>query len=154
VLRSVLARYPSIKGILCDLHGPIERAKPLIEAEGLADRLSTAVTNFFVEVPGGADAYLMRHIIHDWNDEQSLTILRNVRRAIGPEGRLLLVEGVVPPGNDPSFSKLMDLNMMVVPGGKERTETEYRELYAAAGFELTSITPTRTDMSVIEGRPV
>jgi hypothetical protein len=154
VLRSVLARYPSIKGILCDLPGPIERAKPLIEAEGLADRLSTAVTNYFVEVPGGADAYLMRHIIHDWNDEQSLTILRNVRRAIGPEGRLLLVEGVVPPGNDPSFSKLMDLNMMFVPGVKVRTESEFRVLYAAAGFELNSITPTRTDMSVIEGRPV
>ena len=81
-------------------------------------------------------------------------ILKNIRRAIGKDGRLLVVEGIVPAGNDSSFTKLLDLNMLVIPGGKERTEEEYRALYEATGFKLTSITPTRSDVSVIEGRPV
>ena len=152
VLRGVLARYPRMRGMLCDLPGVLERAKPLIEADGLADRLQTHPTNFFEAVPAGADAYLMRHIIHDWTDEQSLQILGNVRKVLKPEGRLLVVESIIPPGNDPNFGKLLDLNMLVIPGGKERTEAEYRELYANAGFELTRITPTAGDVSVIEGR--
>ena len=154
VLRGVLVKYPKMRGMLCDLPGVVERAKPYIAAAGLADRLQTVPTNFFESVPTGANAYLMRHIIHDWTDEQSLQILRNVRRAIASDGRLLLVESVIPPGNDPSFAKMLDLNMLVIPGGKERTETEYRELYAAAGFQLTRIVPTQADVSVIEGRPV
>jgi hypothetical protein len=153
LLRAVLARYPAMRGILCDLAGVIERAGPLVDAAGLGDRVRTVVTDFFAEVPGGADAYLMRHIIHDWDDDESLCILRNVRRAIGRDGRLLLVEGIVPPGNDASFTKLLDLNMLVLPGGKERTEAEYRQLYEAAGFRLTAIVPTRAEVSVIEGRP-
>ncbi|HEV3137197.1 MAG TPA: methyltransferase [Pirellulales bacterium] len=154
VLRAVLQKYSRMQGMLCDLPDVIERAKPLVAAAGLANRLQTIPTDFFAEVPAGADAYLMRHIIHDWNDEQSLQILRNVRRAIGATGRLLLVETAIPPGNDPSFAKLLDLNMLVIPGGKERTETEYLELYSAAGFRLTQITPTGADVSVIEGHPV
>jgi len=138
---------------LCDLPGVLERAKPLNEAAGLADRLQAIPTDFFAAIPAGADAYLMRHIIHDWTDEQALRILRNVRGVIRPEGRLLVVESVIPPGNDPGFGKLLDLNMLLIPGGKERTESEYRELYAAAGFRLTRIVPTQSDVSVIEGRP-
>jgi hypothetical protein len=107
--------------------------------------------NFFEGVPAGADAYLMRHIIHDWDDEKSLAILRNCRRAMGQGGKLLLVEGVVTPGNEPSVSKFFDLAMMVLPGGMERTEEEYRQLLEAAGFRLTRIVPTRTWVSVIEG---
>jgi hypothetical protein len=152
LLREVLQKYPRMRAMLCDLPGVIGRAAPLIAAANMADRVQTIPTDFFAAVPSGADAYLMRHIIHDWNDEQSLQILRNVRRAIGPQGRLLLVESVIPPGNDPSFAKLLDLNMLVIPGGKERSEAEYRELYTAAGFRLTSITPTRSEVSVIEGR--
>ena len=153
VLRGVLAAHPQMRGMLCDLSGVIERSRPAIAAAGFADRMRLIPTNFFEEVPAGAEAYLMRHIIHDWDDQESLQILRNVRRAVTPEGRLLVVEGVIPPGNDPNFTKLLDLNMMVIPGGKERTEVEYRELFQAAGFRLTSITPTQTDVSVIEGRP-
>jgi hypothetical protein len=154
VLRAVLAKYPQMRGMLCDLPGVVERARPLVVEARLADRMQTIPTDFFAAIPTGADAYLMRHIIHDWNDEQSLQILRNARRAIGADGRLLLVESVIPPGNDPSFAKLLDLNMLVIPGGKERTETEYRELYSAAGFRLSGITPTSADVSVIEGRPL
>jgi hypothetical protein len=153
VLREVLARHPQLRGLLCDLPGVIERAKPLIAAAGLGDRLQTAVTDFFQQVPTGADAYLMRHIIHDWDDEESLRILKNVRRAVGADGRLLIVEGVIPPGNEPNFSKLLDLNMLVMPGGQERTAAEYRALFESAGFHLASITPTRAEVSILEGRP-
>ncbi len=154
LLRYVLARHPKMRGMLCDLPGVIERAKPLVAADGLADRMQTVVSDFFVSVPPGADAYLMRHIIHDWDDEKSLRILQNIRRAIGADGRLLVVESVIPPGSEPSFGKLLDLNMMVIPGGKERTEAEYRALYTAAGFRLSGITHTQADVAVIEGRPV
>jgi len=153
VLRGVLERHRQLQGMLCDLPGVIERAQPLIAEAGLSDRLKTVPTDFFKAVPEGADTYLMRHIIHDWNDEQSQTILRNTRRAMKSSGRLLIVEGIIPPGNEPNFSKLLDLNMLVIPGGKERTEAEYRELFSASGFQLTTITPTGGGVSVIEGRP-
>lgn len=151
LLTEALKRHPTMQGILYDLPGVIERAKKSIESAGLADRCRTLSGSFFESVPPGADAYLMRHIIHDWDDGQSLQILRNVHRAMGPQGKLLLVEGVVPPGNDPSFTKLLDLNMLVIPGGKERTEAEYRALYDNAGFRLTRIVPTASEVSVIEG---
>jgi hypothetical protein len=154
LLRGVLPKYPNLRGMLCDLPGVIERAVPLIAEADLSERMRTVPTDFFVEVPRGADAYLMRHIIHDWDDEKALEILRNVRRVIPADGRLLVVEGVVPAGNAPSFTKQLDLNMLVIPGGKERTEREYRALYDAAGFKLSSITPTPAEVSVIEGRPV
>lgn len=151
-LATILQRYPSMKGLLYDLPHVVERAKPPLRAAGVADRCETVGGNFFEHVPSGGDAYLMRHIIHDWNDEQSLTILRNIHRALGSDGRLLLVESVIPPGNEPFAAKFLDLTMMLIPGGKERTEAEYRELYEAAGFTLTRIVPTSTEISIIEGR--
>jgi hypothetical protein len=154
LLTRVLQQYPKLQGVLYDRPHVIERAWANLTAAGLASRCQAVAGTFFESVPAGFDAYLMRHIIHDWNDEQSLSILRHVRGAIRPGGRLLLVEGVVPPGNDPSFTKLMDLNMLLIPGGQERTEEEYRKLYAAAGFKLKRIAPTRTEVSVIEGEPV
>ncbi len=154
LLSSVLHKHTAMRGILFDMPAVVERARPKFAASGLADRCALVPGDFFQEVAGGADAYLMRHIIHDWEDELSLRILRNVRRVIPSAGRLLLVEMVIPPGNDPSFGKLLDINMLVIPGGRERTEQQYRELYADAGFELTRIVPTGADVSVIEGRPV
>jgi hypothetical protein len=154
LLRGVLARHKHMQGMLCDLPGVIERAAPLIAAAGLSDRLRTAPTNFFEQVPAGGDAYLMRHIIHDWDDEKSLAILRNVRKALPPDGRLLLIESVIKPGNDPHPAKLLDLNMLVVPGGQERTEAEYRKLFDASGFRLASITPTKGVIDVVEARAV
>jgi hypothetical protein len=154
VLRGVLAKNPNVRGMLCDLPGVLERAQPLIAAEGLAGRLQTFPTNFFEAVPPGADVYMMRHIIHDWTDEQSLIILLNIRKVIRDEGRLLVIESIIPPGNEPSFGKLLDLNMMVIPGGKERTEVEYRDLFEKAGFRLEKIVPTLAEVSVIEGLPI
>jgi hypothetical protein len=107
--------------------------------------------DFFQSVPSGADAYIMRHIIHDWNDEKSLTILRNCHAVMSPGNKLLLVESVIPPGNDPFMGKFLDLTMMLIPGGKERTEEEYRDLYDTAGFDLLRIVPTSTEASVVEG---
>ncbi len=154
VLRAILNRVPGVRAMLCDLPGVLERAQPLVAADGLVDRLELKPTNFFEAVPAGADAYLMRHIVHDWTDEQSLVILKNIRRVIGPGGKLLVIEGVVPAGNEPSFSKLLDLNMMVMPGGKERTEAEYRELLSAGGFRLERVVPTESEVQVLESVPV
>lgn len=154
LLTVVLKRHPRLNGLLYDLPGVIERARQNLGAAGVADRCQTAAGNFFESVPAGADAYLMRHIIHDWTDEQCQTILRNIRQVIPRDGRLLVVEFVIPPGNEPFFGKLLDLNMMLIPGGKERTEAEYRDLFASAGFRLTRIMPTRTEISIVEGQPV
>ncbi len=152
LLTTVLKKHPHMKGVLYDLPGVTERAKANLKEAGLADRCTVIGGNFFESVPAGADAYLMRHIIHDWDDEKATTILRNVHQAIGQEGRLLVIEGVIPPGNEPCFGKLLDLTMLTIPGGKERTEEEYRTLFKAGGFELIRIVPTKAEVSVIEGR--
>jgi hypothetical protein len=152
LLTTVLQKYPAMRGILYDLSGVTERAKIGLQAAGLADRCQVIGGNFFESVPGGADAYLMRHIIHDWDDEKATRILQNVHRAMPTAGRLLIVESVIPPGNDPALGKLLDLHMLVIPGGKERTDHEYRTLFDAGGFRLTRIVPTKSEVSVIEGR--
>jgi hypothetical protein len=152
LLTTVLKKHPAMRGLLYDLPGVTERARANLQTAGLADRCQVIGGSFFESVPGGADAYLMRHIIHDWDDDTSAQILRNVHRAMTSEGRLLVVEGVIEPGNQPSFGKLLDLTMLTIPGGKERTEEEYRRLYEASGFRLTRIVPTPADVSVIEGK--
>ena len=96
----------------------------------------------------------MRHIVHDWSDEDTVRILRNCRKAISPTGKLLIVEAVIPEGNGYSIAKEMDITMVLYPGGEERTEQEYRTLFAQSGFELTRIVPTASMVSVVEGRPV
>jgi hypothetical protein len=154
VLCAVLQKYPALRGILFDLPGVAERARAGIRAAGLAERCQVVGGNFFESVPGGADAYLMRHIIHDWDDERSTRILRNLHQAMGADGRLLVVEGVIPPGNEPAFGKLLDLTMLVIPGGKERTREEYQTLFRAGGFQLTRVVPTRAEVSVLEGKRV
>jgi hypothetical protein len=153
VLCAILGKYSSLQGILYDRPDVIERARADLRAAGLEQRCAAVGGSFFESVPAGGDAYFMRHIIHDWYDEQCLTILRYIRKVIPEEGRLLLVESVIPPGNAPSFAKFLDLNMLVIPGGMERTETQYRQLFAAAGFRLTRIVPTRLEPSIIEGEP-
>jgi len=153
-LSAVLSKYPRLRGILFDLPAVVERARPRLAAAGLAERCDVVSGDFFAGVIGGADAYLLRHIIHDWDDARSITILSNLRRVIAANGKLLVVESVIPPGNEPSFGKLLDVNMLVIPDGRERTERQYRDLYRLSGFELTQIIPTAAEVSVIEGRPV
>lgn len=153
LLIATLQRYPQMRGMLYDLPHVVERAEANFKAAGLSDRAQLEAGSFFESVPSGADAYLMRHIIHDWYDEQAMTILRNCRRAIPDTGKLLLVESVIPPGDAPSGGKFLDLTMLVVPGGKERTAGEYRQLLADSGFELQRIVPISREMSVIESLP-
>jgi ubiquinone/menaquinone biosynthesis C-methylase UbiE len=154
VLSAVLKRYPAMKGILYDLPGVIERAKKNLADQGVAARCQTIAGSFFESAPPGGDAYQMRHIIHDWTDEQCLTILGHIRKVIPKHGRLLVIEMVIKPRNEPQPAKWLDLNMLVLPGGRERTEAEYRDLYAKAGFRLERIVPTPTENSVLEGRPI
>ena len=147
----ILQKHSSMKGILFDLPHVTERAKNHIESARLLDRCEIVGADFFEAVPQGADAYILRHIIHDWDDEKSLTILRNCHQAMPSYGKLLLVESVIPPGNEPFGGKFLDLVMLLIPGGKERTEEEYRTLFDKAGFDLTRIVPTETEISIIEG---
>jgi|SRR5215813_11718216 len=151
LLGSVLKRYPKMTGILFDLGHVVGRARQGLQEYG--DRCKIIEGSFFDSIPEGADAYLFRHIIHDWTDEQSIQILGNCLRVIPRGGRLLIVEAVVPAGNEPSMAKDFDMTMMTFPGGIERTEQEYRMLLDQSGFNLTSITPTASMVSVVEGRP-
>lgn len=152
LLTSILKANSHLEGVLFDLPEVIERAKPIVASQPVSDRCQLVSGSFFESVPTGADAYLMKHIIHDWDDERSIKILQNCHKAMTDNGRVLVVEQVIPPGNEPFMGKLLDVNMLVMcPGGKERTETEYRSLFAAAGFELTRIIPTQTFVSVVEG---
>jgi hypothetical protein len=153
-LSAALRRYPSMTGLFFDQAHVIERMRAQVEGDGLAGRCEFQSGSFFDAVPPGAEAYFMRHIIHDWTDERSRTILTNVRRVIPPDGRLLLVEMVVPDDNEPSLAKAFDVTMMLFPNGMERTEREYRTLLREAGFDLTSVTPTASPVSVIEARRV
>ena len=122
-----------------------------MEGAGVADRCQVIAGIFFDSVPSGSDTYLMRHIFHDWDEGRCIRIWKHVRAVLPAGGKLLLIEAVVPMGNEPSFGKLIDINMLVMPGGKERTADEYKALYAAAGFKLSRIVPTAGAMSLIEG---
>lgn len=150
-IASILKGYPSMQGILFDLPHVIEGAKPLIEAEGLSDRCELVGGSFFEWVPSGGDAYIMKSIIHDWDDERAIAILKNCHQVMVENGKLLLVEVVIPPANKPSVGKLLDLEMLLMAGGCERTEAEYRALFEAAGFRLTNIFTTQSAQSIIEG---
>jgi ubiquinone/menaquinone biosynthesis C-methylase UbiE len=151
-MTEILKKHNRLKGILFDLPHVIERAEEGVQASGLLDRCKLVAGSFFDAVPEGADAYVLRHVIHDWDEEKCLTILRNCHRAMRPASTLLVIESVIPPGNEPFHGKFLDLVMLLIPGGKERTEDEYRTLFERAGFELTRIVPTGTEVSVVEGR--
>ncbi|MFO0809531.1 MAG: methyltransferase [Gemmataceae bacterium] len=150
VLTETLRRHPSLRAILFDLPHVVERARPNLAGAGLLDRCDLVSGDFFASVPAGADAYFLRHIIHDWDDARAAAILRNCRAALKPGGRVLVAESVIPPGNDSFFGKDLDLTMLVLPGGQERTEGEYRALFAAAGLRLSRIVPTASELSVLE----
>jgi hypothetical protein len=154
VLASILREYPGMRGILFDLEHVVAGAGAHLSSMGVAGRCETIAGDFFTSVPAGADAYLMKHIIHDWDDEQAEAILHNIRTALAgrPAGRVVLIEAIVPPGPAPDLSKLIDLEMMLMPGGRERTAEQFAALFTRAGFELTRIVPTGSPLSVIEAR--
>lgn len=151
LITSILKKNPSMRGILFDAPQVIEGARSPVAESGVGDRCQLAGGDFFKAVPEGGDAIVMKWIIHDWNDEQSLTIMKNCHSALPENGKLILIEAVVPATSEPHFSKFIDLNMLVMTGGRERTEAEFRELYEATGFKLSRIVPSESPFSVIEG---
>jgi len=152
LIASILKSNPTLKGVLFDRPHVIERAKRFLEAEGVLERCQLAAGNFFESVPEGGDAYILKYIIHDWDDERAIAILKQCHKVMPANGKILVAEQVIPPGNEPFMGKLLDLNMLaVLPGGRERTEAEYRALFEKAGFKLTRIVPTQDEMSIIEG---
>ncbi len=148
---SILQKYPHMQGVLFDLEDVVPGAEKRIRELNLENRCRTVHGDFFKTVPEGGDVYFMKHILHDWTDEQATTILRNCRQAFGSrKGKIILLEFVVPPGNEPHPSKIIDIEMLFFPGGRERMEQEWRDLFNAAGFHLTRIMPTKSPFSVIE----
>jgi hypothetical protein len=150
LLTTILGRYPGLRGILYDLAHVVRDAPALIQARGLSDRITIESGSFFEGVPGGGDAYLLSHIIHDWTEDQCLTILGHCRRAMNADSRLLIIEMVLPVGDAPHPGKILDMMMLVGPGGQERTEQEYGNLLRKAGLRLTRVVPTESPVSVVE----
>lgn len=154
LITSILKQNPQAKGVLFDAGVVIEGARPRLEAAGVADRCEAVAGDFFKAVPAGGDAYVMKWIIHDWEDEKAIRILKNCRTHMQPNGRLIIVDCVVPENDEPDFSKTFDLNMLVMTGGKERTAAEFEQLLAAAGFKLLRVIPTDLPTSIVEAQPV
>jgi len=150
LLTTVLAKVPAAKGILFDLPHVIKDAPALIQSRGLASRVTLDGGSFFDRAPSGGDAYMLSHIIHDWSEEQCLTILRNCKKAMKPGAKLLIIEMVLPPGNEPRPGTMLDIMMLVGPGGQERTAAEYEALLAKAGFRMTRVVPTPSAVGVVE----
>jgi hypothetical protein len=153
LLATILLANPDVRGVLFEQAHVIPGARQYLDAAGLGPRCELVAGDFFESVVAGGDAYVLKWILHDWDDERARRILERWRQGMPATGRLLVVETVIPPGNDPSSGKLTDLAMLVWTGGKERTETEFRALLAAAGFELTRVIPTRSSLSVVEAVP-
>jgi hypothetical protein len=154
LLAAILDQAPKLRGTLVEMPHVIEGAKKAGILDRFANRSTLEAVNILESVPAGADAYIMKSIIHDWYDPECIKILSGCRKGIRPGGRLLVVDQVVPAGNEPAMSKIVDLEMLVLPGGMERTEKEFRELFAASGFRLERIVPTPGILCIIEGVPV
>ena len=151
VLMSILKACPDVRGILADVGHVIEGAKPRIAAAGLSGRCEAVAIDFFKSVPAGGDAYIMKHIIHDWDDERASTILRNIATAMGGKrGKVILLEAVLREDGGPDLGKLLDIEMMAMPGGRERSADEFKALFAHSGFEMTKVVPTKSPLSVVE----
>lgn len=152
VIASVLQANPRMQGVLFDLSEVVAGAHGLLAKAGVAQRCKTTEGSFFDEIPQGADAIIMKHIIHDWSDESSIRILRNCRRALPSNGRMLIAEMVVAPGNDPSPAKWLDLQMLLMTqGGRERSRDEFAALFDKSGFRLERVVGTAGPLCVVEG---
>jgi len=154
LITEILKSNPKLKGVLFDADEVIQGARLKLDAAGLTDRCETVAGDFFNSVPAGGDAYIMKWIIHDWNDEKAITILRNCRNQMSQNAKLIVVDCVVPETDEPDFSKFIDLNMLVMTGGKERTAKEFDQLLGAAGFKLLRVIPTDLPTAIVEAQPV
>ncbi|WP_035604842.1 methyltransferase [Haloferula sp. BvORR071] len=154
LLAAALNSAPHARGILFDMPHVVKEAPPLLKDRGIGDRVTIEGGSFFESVPTGGDAYMLSHVIHDWSEEQCLTILGNCRKVMKPDGKLLLIEMVLPSDDSPHPGKILDIVMLVLPGGQERTAEEYAALLAKAGFRLNRVVPTASAVSVVEAVPV
>lgn len=154
LLAAILSANPHLKGVLFEAPPAMPGAQRLMEQQQLSHRCELRAGNFFESVPTGGDTYLLKSVIHDWDDARSLHILRNVRKAMPEDGRLLIVERVLPDSSERFFGKLNDLIMLVVSGGMERTEAQYQQLLRESGFGSGRVIPTGTGFHVIEARPL
>jgi hypothetical protein len=152
LLLGLLARHPAMRGVLFDEASVLAQSVELIRSDPSGDRCELVAGNFFEEVPTGGDAYILKHILHDWDDERSMAILKRCRAAMRPGARVLIIEMLVEPGTGCAYPKFLDLEMLVSYTGRERTAHEYAQLLSASGFSLAGITPTDALVSVIEGR--
>ena len=152
LLATILKGNPKLKGVLFDLPSVIARAGQdrHVTAKGIAERCTLEPGDFFESVKKGGDAYIMKYILHDWDDERSVRILGNCRAAMNEKGKILVVDNVIQPGNGPSWGKLLDINMLVI-GGRERTKQEFAALFKRAGLKLTRVVATRCPLSIVEG---
>jgi hypothetical protein len=149
-ISEVLKRNPSLRGTLFDLEYVLS-GPTVLAAEGVADRCDVVVGDFFKSIPAGADAYLVKRILHDWDDAECVAIMKSVRQALPAHGRVLAVDVVITPGNEPSPGKIIDLLMLAASRGRERTEQDFQEMFAAAGLKVTRILPTPSPLCIIEG---
>jgi len=152
LLATILKANPRLMGVLFDQGSVIARAEndQHVTAKGIAERCRLESGSFFETVPKGCDAYIMKYILHDWSDEECVKILRNCRAAMNEKGKVLVVDNVITPGNDPSWGKLLDIQMLII-GGRERTKEEFAGLFAAARLKLTRVVPTKCPLSIVEG---
>ena len=149
---AVLQREKSAHGVLFDRPEVIEGAGATLESAGVANRVQRTSGDFFQSVPQGGDVYLLKHILHDWSDDECVTILRNVREAMDPGGKVVVVEMLIDDAGPPSPAPLLDLNMLVMLTGKERTAEEFGALFEKAGLKLSGVTPTHSPVAVVEAR--
>lgn len=152
-LAALLAAFPALNGVLFDQPHVIPGAEPVLAEAGVADRCQVVAGSFFESVPEGGDAYVLKLIVHDWEDEEAVAILRVCRAAVPDDGAVLVIERQLGPPNAAPVGKLSDLNMLVNPGGRERSHDEYAALFAQAGLRLAGVTPTADGMDVLEARP-
>jgi hypothetical protein len=153
LLRAILEVNSDLRGILFDLPPVVKSAQATFRGTDLEKRTVLVGGDLFQEIPPDADAYMLKFILHNWSDSKSFEILQNCRNAMRPDSRLLIVEQIIPAGNEPFFGKILDLEMLVVLAGKERTASEFKDLLDASGFKLTRIIPTQSPFSIIEALP-
>lgn len=147
----LLKQYPTLRGVMYDLPFIIEDARPVLQASGIGDRVELYTGHCLESVPPDGDAYLLMFVLHNWDDLRAIKILKNCHQAMVSNGKVLLVEMLMPAGNAPFAGKFVDLeSMLTTPGGYERTEAQYRSLLAGAGFQVTRVIPTQTANSIIE----
>jgi hypothetical protein len=154
LLAYILAAHPTVRGVLFDLPHVVARAAPVLDAAGVTGRCDVVAGDFFAGVPECGDAYVLKGILHDWDNATATAILRSCRRAIAPGGALLVIERLIAPSNEGADAKFSDLNMLVLPGGRERTCQDFEALFIASGFRLMDVVATATRMSVLRAEPV